>query len=354
MSRLGLYLATAAASLRPSWPHYLVLFVTSRCNARCRMCFNWQALEKSGADDLSLDEFRQIASNWPGLIQLTLSGGEPFLRDDLVDIVAAFVERSGVRQITIPTNGILTERIVAAAEAILQRFPALPFNLYLSIDAIGEEHDRIRQVPGAYAAAKETFARLLDLRSRHPRLRLGITAVQMAENQERLLEILAQVQREFPCERYQVELARGNTREPKAGVVDLARYAEAARWLSDHAPAGLQNRLAAKMRETLIRTAREKRQVIPCLAGRQMAVVEADGTVRPCEILHTLRPQGLPEPALGNLREAGYRIGEILNSPQARRVQEFIAQGHCHCTYECGLFASLVFSPRQWWSLISG
>ena len=349
MSRLPLYLATAAATFRPAWPHYLVLFVTSRCNARCRMCFNWQALEKGGADDLTLDELRQIASHWPGLIQLTLSGGEPFLRDDLVEVVAAFVERSGARQLTIPTNGILTERIATAAAEILKRFPALPFNLYLSIDALGEEHDRIRQAPGAYAAAKETFVRLLELRSRHPRLRLGVTTVQMAENQDRLLEILPHLQREFPCERYQVELARGNTREPKAGAVDLARYAEAAGWLRANTPAGLQARLAAKMRETLIRTVREGRQVIPCLAGRQMAVVEADGTVRPCEILHTLELHDPPAKlALGNLRQADYRIEEILRSPQAHQVQEFIAQRRCHCSYECALYASLVFSPGQW------
>jgi len=357
MSRLPLYLMTAAAPLRPLWPHYLVLFVTSRCNARCRMCFNWPALEKAGEGDLTLEELQEIAGHWPGLIQLTLSGGEPFLRDDLVEVAAAFVERSGVRQLTIPTNGILTERIAAAAEEILRRFPGLPCNLYLSLDAIGEEHDRIRQVPGAYAAVKKTFARLQALRRQFPNLSLGVTTVLMAENQDRITAILEQLAREFPCERYQVELARGKTREPGSGQVDLARYEEAARWLREQAPAGLRARLAGRMRETLIRTVSEKRMVIPCLAGRQLVVVEADGTVRPCEILHTLgapglAPEGLLDPALGNLRQAGYRIAEILDSPRAGQIRDFIARRRCHCSYECALYASLVFSPRRWLSIL--
>ena len=363
MSRRSLYLATAAAALRPHWPHYLVLFVTSRCNARCRMCFNWPALEKAGEGDLTLEELQQIASLWPGLVQLTLSGGEPFLREDLVEVVTAFVRRSGVRQLTIPSNGILTEQIADAAEEILCRFPGLPFNLYLSLDAIGEAHDRLRQVPGAYAAALATAERLRALRARYPNLRLGVTTVLMAQNQDSVLDTLESLRRKLGFDRYQVELARGRAREPEATAVPLSAYAAAAARLQAPGPhpagffAAAQHRLAVRMRETLLRTAREQRMVIPCLAGRQLLVVEADGTVRPCEILHTLGPPGLPpaglaEPALGNLRQAGYRIGDILASPQARAIHDFIAARRCHCSYECALYASLVFNPRHWLSLL--
>jgi MoaA/NifB/PqqE/SkfB family radical SAM enzyme len=359
MSRVPLYLALAAAPLQPARPHYLVLFVTSRCNARCRMCFNWEALERNGEGDLALAELQKIAEHWPGLIQLTLSGGEPFLREDLVEVVEAFVRRAGARQVSIPSNAILTERVVSFTSEILRRFPGLPLNLNLSVDAIGDEHDRIRQVPGAFAAAMKTAQGLRALRRKYPNLRLGATVVLMKQNHDRILETLVHLEQAFPWDRLQVELARGRTREPDAAQAPLECYQEAARWLREHGPASgsllgsLHHRLAGRMREVLIETKGGNRMVVPCRAGQELLVVEADGTVRPCEVLHTLDPEGLREQgladlSLGNLRENDYRITEILRSPRAEKIRAGIVRRRCHCSYECALYAGLVFNPRQW------
>jgi len=363
MSRIPLYLALATAPLSPPGPHYLVLFVTSRCNARCRMCFNWEALERNGEGDLTLPEVQRIAEHWPGLVQLTLSGGEPFLRDDLPEVVEAFVRRAGARQVSIPSNAILTERVVAFTSEILRRLPGLPLNLNLSVDAIGEDHDRIRQVPGAFAAAMQTAQGLRALRERYPNLRLGATVVLMKLNQDRVRETLVHLEQTLAWDRLQVELARGRTREPDAAPAPLARYQEAAEWLRQRRPASgsvlavLHHRLAGRMREVLIETVREDRMVLPCRAGRELVVVEADGTVRPCEVLHTLaakglREQGLLDLSLGQLRENDYRIAEILRSPRAQKIRDWILSSRCHCSYECALYADLVFDPRQWWSVL--
>lgn len=363
MSRLHLYLALAGAPLRPARPRYLVLFVTSRCNARCRMCFNWEALERNGEGDLTLPELQKIAEHWPGLTQLTLSGGEPFLRDDLVEVVEAFVRRAGARQVSIPSNAILTERVVSFTSEILRRFPGLPLNLNLSVDAIGEDHDRIRQVPGAFAAAMRTARGLTELRARYSNLRLGATVVLMKPNQDRILETLAHLDQALAWDRLQVELARGRTREPDAAPAPLARYQEAAEWLrrrgpaSGSLPAVWHHRLAGRMREVLIETVQEDRMVLPCRAGRELVVVEADGAVRPCEVLHTLDQErlaglDLSDLTLGRLRESDYRIAEILSSPQARKIRDWILSSRCHCSYECALYADLVFDPRQWWSVL--
>jgi MoaA/NifB/PqqE/SkfB family radical SAM enzyme len=359
MSRLSLFAKTAAGAFRPRLVQYLILFVTSRCNARCKMCFNWRTLE-SPSTDLELDEIRALARTTPELIQLTLSGGEPFLRDDLVEIIEAFHQNTGVSQITLPTNAILTDRIAAAVPEILDRFPRLSVNLDLSIDGVGADHDEIRGRPAAYEQVLKTYRAAVEIKKRRPRLRLGMSAVLSRFNRDQIIATLGEMGREFSFDRHEVMLARGSTREPSATEVSIDDYEKAHRWIERHDRAGsrtlfgrINYQLALSMRESLMRTVREDRMILPCLAGSKLMVVEADGLVRPCEILHTLLPEGRPDLGLadftlGNLRENDHDLRNIARSDRTRRVVEFIRDSRCHCTFECALFNSLVFNPRQW------
>ena len=63
----------------------LIFFVTSRCNAKCDFCFYWDHLNHQG--DLTLDEIRKISATMPPFHRLLFSGGETFMRKELVDIV---------------------------------------------------------------------------------------------------------------------------------------------------------------------------------------------------------------------------------------------------------------------------
>ncbi|HUT54913.1 MAG TPA: radical SAM protein [bacterium] len=359
MSRLALFAKTAAGAFRPRSVQYLILFVTSRCNARCKMCFNWRTLEGSSLD-LELDEIRALSRTTPELIQLTLSGGEPFLRDDLVEIIEAFHQNTGVSQITLPTNAILTDRIAAAVEDILDRFSRLSVNLDLSIDGVGADHDEIRGRPAAYEQVLKTYRAAVEIKKRRPRLRLGMSAVLSGFNRDKIIATLDEMDREFSFDRHEVMLARGLTRDPMATEVSINDYEETHRWIKRHDRAlsrslfgRINYQMALMMRESLMRTVREDRMILPCLAGSKLAVVEADGKVRPCELLHTLYPEGRPELGLsdfelGGLRDHGYDLRKIMLSDQTRRVVQFIRDSRCHCTFECALFNSLVFNPRQW------
>ncbi len=361
MSRLRLFADTARAAFRPGVAQYLILFVTSRCNARCKMCFNWQALEDTpGKNDLELKEFQAIAKSLPGLIQLTLSGGEPFLRDDLVEIVEAFYVHSNVRQLTIPTNAILTDRIVSMFPEIMQRFPDLNVNLDFSIDGIGPDHDFIRGVPGAYDKIMGTYAQARQWKQKYPGLRLGMSAVLSSFNRDKVIGLLDHMESEFEFDRREVMLARGSTREPVARDVPIETYEQAHNWIKEHdraisrAPfARLNYQLALMMRESLIRTVKQDRMQMPCLAGSKLVVIDADGTVRPCEILQVLFPEGRPEKdlddfVLGRARDADYDITRIYSSEKARQVRRFIRESHCYCSFECALFNNIVFNPRYW------
>jgi MoaA/NifB/PqqE/SkfB family radical SAM enzyme len=121
--------------------------------------------------------------------------------------------------------------------------------------------------------------------------------------------------------------------------------------------AGFKNKLitslSAQMSEALVKSERGKRMIVPCVAGGKLVVIRADGTVDPCEILETLvppgkRPEDLRDFSLGNLRENEYRISGVYYSEKAGRVRRFIRSTKCHCTFECALFASIIFGPACW------
>ncbi len=111
--------------------------VTKRCNAQCVFCDYWQ--EEPGKE---LKDYSDIVKHFDPLI-VTLSGGEPLLRKDIVDIIKSIRKASPVVVISMVTNGALLtiEKAKLLHEAGLNQ-------LSISLDYDGEEHDRVRVLPG--------------------------------------------------------------------------------------------------------------------------------------------------------------------------------------------------------------
>jgi hypothetical protein len=84
-----------------------------------------------------------------------------------------------------------------------------------------------------------------------------------------------------------------------------------------------------------VRTAEERRQVVPCRAGILSGVVYSNGDVSVCET----------HPPLGNLRQNTFR--EIWFSARARELRASIGRAECHCTNEIFLWPSITFQPVQ-------
>src|ERR1041384_2296507 len=96
----------------------LILFVTSRCNAKCETCFYWQELNQPG--DMTFAQIERIAQTMPPITDLWLSGGEPTLRRDLNEIIELFVRHNGVRRVIIPTKQLAKSHVSAVAERALR------------------------------------------------------------------------------------------------------------------------------------------------------------------------------------------------------------------------------------------
>lgn len=145
-------------------PRFLMNVVTWRCNARCVMCNIPR--RHNPKEELGLDDYRRILEDrrfWRGLRAMNVTGGEPFLRDDLPDLVALFAESCpGLERIAFSTNGMLTDRVSSAVKEVLERV-RVPIDVTVSLDGVGEVHDRIRGVDGAFDRVMATVDALLPL-----------------------------------------------------------------------------------------------------------------------------------------------------------------------------------------------
>jgi MoaA/NifB/PqqE/SkfB family radical SAM enzyme len=154
-----------AAILRPP-PRLLCVNATLRCDGHCGHCGIWR--EPAG-DEFRPDELRRaLATPFFQRIETAwITGGEPTLREDLAEVARAMVESlSGLRTLGLATNALDPGRVEDRVRAMREAAgPGRSLFVHLSLDGLGEIHDRVRQRPGAFAAAVETIGRLERLRA---------------------------------------------------------------------------------------------------------------------------------------------------------------------------------------------
>lgn len=340
--------------LSPGSPGYLILFLTHRCNATCGHCFDDAQRRRIGkAQELTLAEIERLADGIGPLGHLSLTGGEPFLRTDLPEIVAAFY-RNGVRAFSISTNGSLPERIAADLPRILAAAPRARFILTLSYDGLGEHHDRLRGLPGLFAKAERSLDLLLRLRQWHPNLHLHGCMTLTDRNADSLPDTLALLARRG-FDELELNQLRGTPADPTTAPVDATRYRQAmAAVKAANARAGsalgltwLFKQLDRLMGDIVERSDRPW-ACGSCVAGRKLQVIRANGDVLPCEVLHAVQPAREAEFdgfRMGNLRDHDGRLRGVTASPAARRLTRMIRESRCHCSFECAITATLAYRP---------
>jgi len=327
-------------------PAYLIFQITSRCNSRCLTCFNWKGIdEDKGESDLTIDEIGKISARYGPLLQLTIGGGEPFLRDDIDEICRLFSRNNSVQHITIPTNCLLPEKTASKVESILTDCPLNYLRIGLSLDAIGEKHDKIRGVPGNYEKVLETYKMLLPLKRKFSNLGIEVSSVLSSLNSNSMKETIDAVEKNFPeIDKHAVVIARGDARNPDTKDVSAEKYLETINYLygkdkgTDKGGKLIPSFFKSVFKvntEIVYKNIRGDKWPIPCLAGKKLIIIKSDGDVSPCEIL---------DENFGNLRDAQYRMDRILDTEKARQVLKEIKDTKCSCTFECAVHASLIFN----------
>lgn len=144
-------------------PHFATFLVTSRCNLKCSFCDVWR-YPHDAADELSPEQITSVFAKLKTLDVVRISGGEPFLRSDMGELINRIQASARPRMIHITTNGTMKDNIVEALSAC--DVPRA-IHLKLSIDSIGARHDELRGVAGTYARVSDTLKELIPLRSRY-------------------------------------------------------------------------------------------------------------------------------------------------------------------------------------------
>lgn len=136
-------------------PTYAIVAVLDRCDAKCTMCNIWQEHRR---DEVDLAYFKTLP---PTLRSLNITGGEPFLRQDLPEVIRVIDERCHHPRMVISTNGFNTEKI---REKIMEiKKIGARVGVRVSVDGYGEMHDRVRRVPGAFKKCMATVEMLKTL-----------------------------------------------------------------------------------------------------------------------------------------------------------------------------------------------
>ena len=352
MSGLGSFdymrYAKRILSKKGASPLYFVYFVTENCNARCRHCLLGQRDERV-TGELTIDEIEKVSASMGDMLFFTPTGGEPFLRRDLAEIVKIFHRNNHALNVGIPTNGSMTGRVMRSAKAMLEENDGLDLHIDVSIDGLPELHDEIRGVPGLFDRAIGTYQALRELENYYPKFSTCIQVTVSAFNQHQLLELYDYLKRYVGVNTVFSLLTRGEPRDPAAKDFDISKY-EAFHhaleednkklMLSGYYKMPFSDVLNAKriVRPQIIaKTVRENRYQIPCYGGALGAAMFSRGQVLPCELRW--------RDVIGNVRDVDYDFMKLWKSPKADELRCDIRGNKCFCTYECFLTVNILFNP---------
>jgi MoaA/NifB/PqqE/SkfB family radical SAM enzyme len=329
----------------PCLPLSMTVAVGWECNARCLTC---RVYDHEPRAVLSPADYDRIFTAFVSPLQwLTLTGGEPSLRADLVDVVQAIVRRARPHVITLPTNGIATARILELVDEILEAHHG-PLVVNVSLDHVGNAHDALRGTPRAFERAVDTLQGLKERRDHEARLVVGINAVISRYNVEELPEITDALLALSP-DSYVVEVAqvRKELQNSDPAIVPplpavLRALGHVRRRLHEERAKGTA-RLIMILRRRYYRYLNdyltEPRQVWPCYAGIASAYLTPEGNLWAC---------GVAGDVLGDLPAAGLDLARVWASTQARTARLQIKRKRCHCALANAAYTNMMATPAAW------
>ena len=337
-------------------PSYFIFYPTSRCNLKCSHCFYHDSLNKK-FNELTLVEIDKITKTMDPILQLLLTGGEPYLRHDLDQIVRIFYENCKVPILTIPSNGWYLSKMDKQIRNMMEWCPKLTLNQQISIDGIGADHNAIRmdkQIKGpenSFEKAIKTIEHLKELQKIYNRINIGIIITFTNENQKKFKNIVKEIYELTKPDNITINLVRGDPKEKVNVNLDLNLYREAVKYrdelfydkkMSGHARFK-GNKLATAGRimlnELTNKIYEENKYVTPCYAGNLSGVMYPEGDVYPCEILGD-------EHKIGNIRDFDLDFKKLWSSHKAKKEVKFIRKSKCFCTHECFNIVNILFNPK--------
>jgi radical SAM protein with 4Fe4S-binding SPASM domain len=296
-------------------------------------------------DELTLGEIQSISASLGTLLWLAFSGGEIFLREDIVDITRTFYKRNRPAIILFSSNGLLTDVIEEKIAAILKSCTKSTIAVKLSLDGTEHMHDAVRG-KGSFHKTMQTYRALGELMNTYPNLEVGINTVFCSENQDSMSEIIEFVRGLDKIKTHTVSLIRGKGLEE----IDLEKYRATINQLAanlrsrasgTYSFAGARLKAAQDIlqRRLIYEIETQKRQLLACFAGKLNLVVTEQGDLYPCESFT------MP---MGNVRDNNFNIGKMVKSSKSLNILRSIKDKGCFCSHECYLMTNILFNIRMY------
>jgi MoaA/NifB/PqqE/SkfB family radical SAM enzyme len=350
----ALALRAAEANVRrPDHPFKLTFCITFWCNYKCETCNIWQMQPR---DELRLDEIRAFFRKSSRFLWVDLTGGEVWLRKDFVDVCEAVTSNcKNLLLLHFPTNGYLTDKIVAGTREIVKMGAE---RLIVTVSTDGDEamNDTIRGIPGGWKRQIETFRKLREIPAVH--VVLGMTL--SARNVDHFPQAFAAAKRAVPdlgyedfhvnvvheSEHYLGNAALGlRQRVTPQALADAAEAYGKLRGTALHPVAFLEREYLKRVRRYL----ETGRTPMPCHALTSSCFIDSWGNVFPCTIW---------DRKVGSLREVDYDLRTIWNRPETLAVQRDAWEGNCpNCWTPCEAYQSIagnLLRPDRRWRFAAG
>lgn len=303
------------------------VIVTYRCNARCKMCNRYKAPSKPD-EEISVDTIKKL----PQMYFTNITGGEPFIRSDLKDIVRELYKKSD--RIVISTNGFFTDRIID----LCKEFPNV--GIRISIEGLEKTNNAIRGLDDGFNRGYTTLKKLVEMN--HPDVGFGMTVQDAnAKDLVPLYELSNEMNMEFATASlhnsfYFVEAKNIIKDRPMVAenfeklINELLKSNSPKKWFRAYFNHGLINYIYGQ------------ESLLPCDMAFDTFFIDPYGDVMPCN--------GTKEKeVMGNLNEQSW--DELWNSKQADKVR---AKVRC-CNRNCWMIGSVspamhkyIWKPAAW------
>ena len=303
------------------------VIVTYRCNARCTMCNRYKCPSKP-EEELSIETIQKL----PRMYFTNITGGEPFIREDLPDIVRELYKKSD--RIVISTNGFFTDRIIKLCE----EFPNV--GIRISIEGLEETNNKIRGLEDGFNKGYSTLKKLVEMK--HPDVGFGMTVQDAnAKDLVALYDLSNELNMEFATASlhnsfYFVE-AKNIIKDRLMVAKEFEKLVN--KLLASKSP---KKWFRAYFNHGLINYIFGQKRLLPCDMAFDTFFIDPYGDVMPCN--GTKEKQ-----VMGNLNEQSWN--ELWNSKQAEEVRNKVR----HCDRQCWMIGSVspamhkyIWKPTWW------
>ncbi len=325
-----------------SMPYALNFAMTYECNSRCKTCNIWTIHRKK--EELTLDEIKIFAKNNNTFRWVRLTGGEPLLREDIIDIAKAFIDNSkDMYVMMMAVNSLINkDKIISTVKAILDLgVPRL--SITVSLDGYRELHDQIRGIPGNYNRAIEVYKALSELKKQYPNLHRAFGYTISKYNEGKFEDTYQGVRKDIPDIKYDdfhVNIAHSSAnyyQNPEMGDIRPGKvYPDEIRQLiKNREPAFDQIHMIEDVYlKKSIEYARTGVTPMDCKSLNASIFLDPYGNLYPCTMWYH---------KITNVRDIDYDLRKMWNTKESEDLRKDIKAKKCpNCWTPCEAHQSIV------------